>query len=106
MEEPLSRPAHTERGDSKSRCGKRTLSINCINESAFVPLAPSQPLELSRRPSRPSGQDSSLIKILDYLDMLDVVAALLRLNGAAIAGTAKLVVFLISKLVGALKPQA
>jgi len=47
-----------------------------------------------------------LIKILDYLDMLDIVAALLRLNGAVIAGTAKLVVFLIRKLVAAWKPQA
>jgi len=47
-----------------------------------------------------------LIKILDCLDMLDIVAALLRLNGAAIAGTAKLVVFLIRKLVAAWKPQA
>lgn len=47
-----------------------------------------------------------LIKILDYLDMLDIVAALLRLNGAVIAGTAKLAAFLIRKLVAAWKPQA
>ena len=42
-----------------------------------------------------------LIKILDYLDMLDTVAALLRLIGTAIAGTAKLAAFLIRKLVAA-----
>ena len=47
-----------------------------------------------------------LIKILDYFDMLDTVAALLRLFGAAIAGTARLAAFLIRKLVAAWKPQA
>jgi hypothetical protein len=46
------------------------------------------------------------IKILDCLDMLDIVAALLRLIGAVIAGTAKLAAFLIRKLVAAWKPQA
>jgi hypothetical protein len=47
-----------------------------------------------------------LIKILDYLDMPDGVAAILRLIGAAIAGIVKLAAFLIRKLVAAWKPQA
>ena len=46
-----------------------------------------------------------LIKILDYLDMLDGVAAILRLVGVAIAGMAKLIAFLIRKLVAAARPQ-
>jgi nucleoside permease NupC len=46
-----------------------------------------------------------LIKIFDYLDLLDVVTDALRLVLAAIVGTAKLAAFLIRKLVAAAKPQ-
>jgi len=102
----------------KSRCGKRMLSINCIDELAFVPLAPSQLLELSPPHRDQAGRRAHHVRLADTAldrgsladqdprDMLDTFAALLRLIGVVIAGTAKLAAFLIRKLVAAWKPQA
>lgn len=46
-----------------------------------------------------------LIKILDYLDLLDLVAAALGLIVAAIVGTFKLLARLVRSLAGRSSPQ-
>jgi nucleoside permease NupC len=46
-----------------------------------------------------------LIKILDYLDMLEGVTAILGLIAAAVVGTVKLTACLIRSLAGSSKPQ-
>src|SRR6185295_102335 len=92
----------------KTRCDKRTLLPGRINKICFGSLKAIHPLELSRRPSRPSGQESTswlavallLIWILDLPEMLGDALGGLAL--AAIVGTVKLAAFLIRKLVTAL----
>jgi hypothetical protein len=67
-----------------TRPDKRTPSIGCVNEFAFVPLGASYSRELFR-PPRPSGEEN--------------------LIGAVVTGVAKRAVFLFRKLVVVSKPQ-